>query len=93
MFEHINKPLKKLKTSEKGQSMIEYFIIIAFVAAIVMVSFNNGLKDVLVNAFKPGENVLSDAINDIFSDVNEKPAEEPTEDPPAEDPPAEEPTE
>lgn len=86
MFERINKLLKKLKTSEKGQSILEYFLIIAFVAAVVMVSFNSGLREVLVDAFKPGENIISQALDEMFSDGNgEPPAEEPPEEPPAEE--------
>lgn len=86
MFERINKLLKKLKTSEKGQSILEYFLIVAFVAAVVMVAFNNGLRSVIVDAFKPGENIISEALDDMFSDGNEEPpAEETPEEPPAEE--------
>lgn len=43
MYEYINSFIKKIKTliSEKGQGMVEYALIIAFVAAIAALALNN----------------------------------------------------
>ena len=54
MVKYIKKLFKKLKASEKGQGMVEYALIIAFVAAIAIVALNNGLGDAIKGA--PAEN-------------------------------------
>ena len=51
MLQYINKLVKKLKKSEKGQGMVEYALIIAFVEAIAIVALNNGLGSAVKNAF------------------------------------------
>lgn len=51
MLKYIDKLVKKLKASEKGQGMVEYALIIAFVAAIAIVALNNGLGESIKNAF------------------------------------------
>ena len=57
MAEYISSLIKKIKTviSEKGQGMVEYALIIAFVAAIAAVALNssdNGLGEKIKGAFK-----------------------------------------
>lgn len=51
MIKYIDKLIKKLKASEKGQGMVEYALIIAFVAAIAIIALNNGLGTAVKNAF------------------------------------------
>ena len=51
MIQYIEKLVKKLKASEKGQGMVEYALIIAFVAAIAIVALNNGLGEAISTAF------------------------------------------
>ena len=48
---YIKKLVAKLQQSEKGQGMVEYALIIAFVAAIAIFAFNNGLGDAVRGAF------------------------------------------
>lgn len=60
MMQYIQKLLKKLKATEKGQGMVEYALIIAFVAAIAIFALNGGLRNAVSKAFdKAQENVTS----------------------------------
>ena len=61
MIKYIDKLIKKLKASEKGQGMVEYALIIAFVAAIAIVALNNGLGTAVTNAFEGASNLVSSA--------------------------------
>ena len=61
MIKYIEKLVKKLKASEKGQGMVEYALIIAFVAAIAIVALNNGLGSAVKNAFQGASNLVSSA--------------------------------
>ena len=61
MLQYINKLVKKLKKSEKGQGMVEYALIIAFVAAIAIVALNKGLGDAIKGAFTNASNLVSSA--------------------------------
>ena len=63
MFKYINRLIKKLKASEKGQGMVEYALIIAFVAAIAIVALNNGLGDAVKGAFEQASNAVTSAAN------------------------------
>ena len=63
MIKYIDKLIKKLKASEKGQGMVEYALIIAFVAAIAIVALNNGLGDAIKNAFTGASSMVSSASN------------------------------
>ena len=51
MLQRIQKLINKLKVSEKGQGMVEYALIIAFVAAIAIFALNGKLKDTIGGAF------------------------------------------
>ena len=51
LFKYIQKLINKLKVSEKGQGMVEYALIIAFVAAIAIFALNGGLKTAVSSAF------------------------------------------
>lgn len=60
MIQYINKLIAKLKKSEKGQGMVEYALIIAFVAAIAIFVLNGRLGTAIGDAFtKASENVVS----------------------------------
>ncbi|MBR0102558.1 MAG: Flp family type IVb pilin [Selenomonadaceae bacterium] len=61
MIKYIDKLIQKLKKSEKGQGMVEYALIIAFVAAIAIVALNNGLGDAVKNAFIGASNLVTSA--------------------------------
>ena len=61
MIKYIDKLIKKLKSSQKGQGMVEYALIIAFVAAIAIVALNNGLGDAVKNAFNQASSAVSSA--------------------------------
>ena len=63
MIKYIDKLIAKLKASEKGQGMVEYALIIAFVAAIAIVALNNGLGDAIKNAFTGASSMVSSASN------------------------------
>ena len=63
MIQYIDKLIKNLKKSEKGQGMVEYALIIAFVAAIAIVALNNGLGDAIKNAFTGASSMVSSASN------------------------------
>lgn len=60
MMQYIQKLLNKMKATEKGQGMVEYALIIAFVAAIAIFVLNNGLRSAVSSAFdKAKGNVIS----------------------------------
>lgn len=60
MIQYINKLIAKLKKSEKGQGMVEYALIIAFVAAIAIFVLNGRLGTAIGDAFdKASGNVVS----------------------------------
>ena len=61
MIKYIEKLVKKLKASEKGQGMVEYALIIAFVAAIAIVALNNGLGTAVKNAFTNASSLVTRA--------------------------------
>ena len=61
MIKYIEKLVKKLKASEKGQGMVEYALIIAFVAAIAIVALNNGLGDAVKAAFTNASELVTSA--------------------------------
>ena len=61
MLQYINKLVKKLKKSDKGQGMVEYALIIAFVAAIAIVALNNGLGDAVKGAFSNASSLVNSA--------------------------------
>ena len=62
MLQYINKLVKKLKKSDKGQGMVEYALIIAFVAAIAIVALNNGLGTAVKNAFTSASSLVESAV-------------------------------
>lgn len=70
MFKYINKLIGKLKKSEKGQGMVEYALIIAFVAAIAIFALNNGLKSSVQNAFQNASSMVDSATNAAKSAAN-----------------------
>ena len=61
MIKYIDKLIAKLKASEKGQGMVEYALIIAFVAAIAIVALNNGLGTAVSNAFQGASDLVDSA--------------------------------
>ena len=61
MIQYMDKLIKKLKKSEKGQGMVEYALIIAFVAAIAIIALNQGLGTAVQNAFTQASNLVTSA--------------------------------
>lgn len=63
MFGYIYKFIDKVKStlSQKGQGMIEYALIIAFVAAIAAVALNKDLNTAVTNAFGKATEQLNNA--------------------------------
>ncbi len=61
MVKYINKLVKKLQKSEKGQGMVEYALIIAFVAAIAIFVLNGALKNSVKSAFDQASNAVTHA--------------------------------
>ena len=61
MLQYIQKLVNKLKVSEKGQGMVEYALIIAFVAAIAIFALNNNLRTAVSNAFTKAEQNITAA--------------------------------
>lgn len=69
LFTYINKLLQKIKSSEKGQGMVEYALIIAFVAAIaIFVLSNDGLGGAVGSAFENASNKIDEA-NESLNDL------------------------
>ena len=61
MIQYINKLIQKLKSSEKGQGMVEYALIIAFVAAIAIFVLNGGLGSAISSAFDQASQAVTKA--------------------------------
>ena len=61
MIKSIDKLIRKLRKSEKGQGMVEYALIIAFVAAIAIAALQGGLKEAIVGAFSDASQNVQDA--------------------------------
>ena len=69
MFKYIYAFIDKVKSklSQKGQGMIEYALIIAFVAAIAAVALNSNLKNAVTGAFTKATNELNTTTNNTGS--------------------------
>ena len=61
MVDYVKKLISKLKKSEKGQGMVEYALIIAFVAAIAIFVLNGALKDSVESAFNQASQTITSA--------------------------------
>lgn len=61
MIKYINKLIGKLKKSEKGQGMVEYALIIAFVAAIAIFVLNGRLGSAISGAFDQASSAVTAA--------------------------------
>ena len=62
LLNYIKGLVQKIKSSEKGQGMVEYALIIAFVAAIAIMVFNDdGLGGVIGNAFSNASEMVNSA--------------------------------
>lgn len=64
MVTYLKKLISKLKKSEKGQGMVEYALIIAFVAAIAIFVLNGKLGGAINGAFEQASNAVTSATND-----------------------------
>lgn len=69
MFNYLNKLFDKLKKSEKGQGMVEYALIIAFVAGIAIFVLNGKLGSTISNAFDSASKAVDSAAG-IASSAN-----------------------
>ena len=67
MFKKIQKLIDKLKVSEKGQGMVEYALIIAFVAAIAIFALNGKLSVAVSNAFDKATTQVNSAADNTAS--------------------------
>jgi len=74
VLQYITKLLKKLKSSEKGQGMVEYALIIAFVAAIAIFVLNGGLRDAVSSAFDTASSEVNQAAKASISEDGKVPA-------------------
>lgn len=63
MISYIQKLIDKIKKSEKGQGMVEYALIIAFVAAIAIFVLNGKLGTAINGAFDQASSAVTDATN------------------------------
>ena len=64
--------VQKIKSSEKGQGMVEYALIIAFVAAIAIMVFNDeGLGGVIGGAFSNASDMVNQAGEQATSMANQ----------------------
>ncbi len=70
MMQYINKLVAKLKKQEKGQGMVEYALIIAFVAAIAIFVLNGKLGEVIGNAFDTASEAVDSAASLATSFAN-----------------------
>lgn len=61
MIKYIQKLMDKLKKSEKGQGMVEYALIIAFVAAIAIYVLNGGLRGAVEESFTQASSMVHSA--------------------------------
>jgi len=61
MISYIKKLVAKMQKPEKGQGMVEYALIIAFVAAIAIFAFNNGLGDAVKDSFDNASSMVNSA--------------------------------
>ena len=69
MITYIKSLVQKIKSSEKGQGMVEYALIIAFVAAIaIFVLSNDGLGGAVGSAFENASTKIEEA-NNSFDDL------------------------
>lgn len=69
MIQYINKLINKLKKSEKGQGMVEYALIIAFVAAIAIFVLNGALSKSVKSAFDSASQTITSATQ-TAKDIN-----------------------
>ena len=65
MIQFIRKMMKKVKSTEKGQGMVEYALIIAFVAAIAIFALNGGLGQAVKGAFDNASSMVGSASSSI----------------------------
>ena len=67
MTRFFNKLVAKVQAfvkSEKGQGMVEYALIIAFVAAIAIVALNGGLFNAVTSAFEKASEAVTGAVKE-----------------------------
>ena len=72
MFSYIQKLIDKIKKSEKGQGMVEYALIIAFVAAIAIFVLNGKLGTAIDTSFTKASSEVTQATDSATSWANGK---------------------
>lgn len=80
MFKYIQKLIDKVKKSEKGQGMVEYALIIAFVAAIAIFVLNGKLGTAIGGAFDKASSAVNSAA-DVSSTAQGNSTSEPASNP------------
>ena len=70
MLQYIQKLVNKLKVSEKGQGMVEYALIIAFVAAIAIFALNTQLRGAVTDAFQKATDNVNQAKDEAGKTTN-----------------------
>ena len=69
MLQYINALIQKIKSSEKGQGMVEYALIIAVVAAIaIFVLSDDGLGGAIGSAFT-NESTMIESANEAATSI------------------------
>ncbi len=64
MISYVKTLIQKIKSSEKGQGMVEYALIIAFVAAIAIFALGDGgLGGAVSGAFENASTMIDEANN------------------------------
>ena len=67
VISYIQKLIDKIKKSEKGQGMVEYALIIAFVAAIAIFVLNGKLGSAINGAFNQASSAVTNATSQATS--------------------------
>lgn len=71
MFKYVRSLVEKIKSSEKGQGMVEYALIIAFVAGIAILVLNPDDEDSLYGIINNAFGNAGEAVNQSSEQLQE----------------------